>query len=303
MTLQCTKTNLKKGSKGEQVKEVQTILKTHGYYQGRVDGEYGDLTVSSVKQFQKTIKGLAVDGIVGPVTCKHLQNNNNSTTNTSTATTLKKGSKGDNVKQLQNKLKQLGYYTADTDGDYGTKTVNAVKTYQTYYNLVSDGVCGPLTQKVLNNTPILKETPQSKRLSKALGMTIKDHGTLYQAILNKGLYILYYNDIYTYEQELRRVENKQRLNCTDWAQLSMKTLIGMGYPKDRIRIVRGTVNCNSGNGFGHVWLQLYLNGEWVNYDPSAAAAHNYKVGTLICTRSYKITNINPGWAISDDGKT
>ncbi len=303
MTLNCTKINLKKNSTGEQVKELQTILKEKGYYTGKIDGEFGSMTEDSVKKFQKSVKGLAVDGVVGPVTCKHLQNNNNSTTNTSTATTLKKGSKGEQVKTLQNKLKQLGYYTTDTDGEYGTKTVNAVKTYQTYYNLVSDGVCGPLTMKVLTNTKVLTETPQSRRLSKALGMTIKDHGTLYQAILNKGLYVLYYNDIYTYEQELKRVENKQRLNCTDWAQLSMNTLIGMGYPQDRIRIVRGTVNCNGGNGFGHVWLQLYLNGEWVNYDPSAAAAHNYKVGTLICTRGYKITNINPGWAISDDGKT
>lgn len=300
MTLQCEKTNLKKGSKGDNVREAQTLLQKLGYYHGIIDGDYGDLTVSSVKQFQKTIKGLAVDGIVGPVTCKHLQKQDKEET---TNTTLKKGSKGEPVKQLQNKLQKLGYYNADTDGDYGTRTVNAVKTYQTYYNLVSDGVCGPLTQKVLNNTPILKETSQSKRLSKALGMTIKDHGTLYQAILNKGLYVLYYNDIYTYEQELRRVENKQRLNCTDWAQLSMNTLIGMGYPQDRIRIVRGTVNCQSGNGFGHVWLQLYLNGEWKNYDPSAAAAHNYKVGTLICTRGYKITNINPGWAVVDDGRT
>ena len=303
MTLNCTNINLKRGSKGDTVKEVQTILQKLGYYHGILDGEYGDLTEDSVKQFQKTIKGLAVDGVVGPVTCKHLQNTNNSTTNTSTATTLKKGSKGDNVKQLQNKLQKLGYYTADIDGDYGTKTVNAVKTYQTYYNLVADGVCGPLTKKVLNNTKVLTETKESKRLSKALGLTIRDHGTLYQAILNKGLYVLYYNDIYTYEQELKRVENKQRLNCTDWAQLSMNTLIGMGYPQDRIRIVRGTVNCQSGNGFGHVWLQLYLNGEWKNYDPSAAAAHNYKVGTLICTRGYKITNINPGWAVVDDGRT
>ena len=83
----------------------------------------------------------------------------------------------------------------------------------------------------------------------------------------------------------------------------MWTLIGMGFNKEHIRIVRGTVNCNNGNGFGHVWLQLYLNGEWVNYDLSAAAAHDYKVGTLICTRGHKVTNINPGWAVSDDGRT
>lgn len=298
MTLNCKNINLKKGSKGDTVKQVQTILQEKKLYTGKIDGEYGDLTVNSVKQFQKTIKGLLVDGVVGPVTCKHLQK-----TESTSETVLKKGSKGEQVKQLQNKLKQLGYYNADTDGDYGTKTVNAVKQYQTYYNLVSDGVYGPLTKKVLNNTKILKETTESKRLSKALGIQIRDHGTLYQAVLNKGLYILYYNDIYTYEQELQRVENKQRLNCTDWAQLGMWTLIEMGFNKEHIRIVRGTVTCNNGKGYGHVWLQLYLNGAWVNYDLSAAAAHEYRMGNTICTRGYKITNINPAWAVSDDGRT
>lgn len=73
MTLNCEKINLTRGSKGDEVKEVQTILQKKGYYTGRIDGEYGDLTVNAVKQFQKTIKGLLVDGIIGPVTCKKLQ--------------------------------------------------------------------------------------------------------------------------------------------------------------------------------------------------------------------------------------
>ena len=70
--MECDKTNLKRGSKGEQVRELQTILQQQGYYNGRIDGDYGDLTVSSVKAYQKK-QGLLQDGVFGPVTCKKLQ--------------------------------------------------------------------------------------------------------------------------------------------------------------------------------------------------------------------------------------
>lgn len=299
MTLNCNNINLKKGSKGEQVKEAQNLLKQLQHYNGKLDGDYGDLTVQAVKTFQKTQKTLAVDGIIGPVTCKKL----NEEATKPTPTTIKKGSKGEQVKQLQNKLKQLGYYNAETDSNFGSKTETALKTYQKYYNLVSDGVCGPLTQKVLQETKILTETTASKKLGKALGITIKDHGTLYIGVQKKGKYSYYNNDIYTYNQEITRIQNNQGINCTDWAQLGMWTLIDMGFPKDRIRIVRGVVTCNSGKAFGHVWLQLYLNGKWVNYDLSGAAAHGYNMPNLICSKGAYITNINPAWAYSDDGIT
>lgn len=70
--MECDKINLKRGSKGEQVRELQTILKQQGYYTGKIDGDYGDITVSSVKAYQKK-KGLLQDGVFGPVTCKKLQ--------------------------------------------------------------------------------------------------------------------------------------------------------------------------------------------------------------------------------------
>lgn len=70
--IDCTKTNLTRGSKGETVKEIQTILKNKGYYHGLIDGDYGDMTVDAVKKYQKSTSNLLVDGIVGPVTCKHL---------------------------------------------------------------------------------------------------------------------------------------------------------------------------------------------------------------------------------------
>lgn len=74
MTLNCSKTNLKKGSKGNEVKELQTILQKQNYYTGKIDGDFGSITEESVKKFQKANK-LTVDGWVGQVTCKKLQEN------------------------------------------------------------------------------------------------------------------------------------------------------------------------------------------------------------------------------------
>ena len=75
MTINCTNINLKKGSSGTTVKEVQTELKAKGFYQGKIDGSYGDMTVTAVKSFQKKYS-LLQDGVFGPVTCKKLNSLN-----------------------------------------------------------------------------------------------------------------------------------------------------------------------------------------------------------------------------------
>lgn len=229
--LDCSKINLRVGSTGKNVETLQRILKEKKYYNGKIDGLFGELTEKGVKQLQKA-QGNTPDGWFGPKTCKKLNNNTGGKTN-----------------------KQL----------------------------IEDGKAVPVLEKIS-------------------GQKITDYKTLYNAC-KKGVYILYYNDIYTFKQELERVLNKKGLNCTDWAQLVMHGLKEIGFNEKYIRIVRGVVICKSGKAYGHVWLQLYINGKWVNYDPSAAAAHGYNIGSLICNKDYKVTNINPGWAVSDDGRT
>ena len=64
---------LRKGSKGEAVRECQTLLEKRGYSVGScgIDGKFGKDTLAAVKAFQKD-HGLKTDGIVVPVTRKEL---------------------------------------------------------------------------------------------------------------------------------------------------------------------------------------------------------------------------------------
>lgn len=62
---------LKKGSKGDQVEEIQELLKASGYYTGAIDGIFGPETETAVKNFQKSFQ-LKVDGIVGTKTYEAL---------------------------------------------------------------------------------------------------------------------------------------------------------------------------------------------------------------------------------------
>jgi len=69
----------KQGSKGEQVRIIQTKLKESKYYSGTVDGVFGPKTTAAVKAFQKA-KGLKADGVVGDKTLKALGFSNDSVT-------------------------------------------------------------------------------------------------------------------------------------------------------------------------------------------------------------------------------
>ena len=77
----------KYGSRGEEVKTIQTKLKRWGYYNGNIDGIYGSQTLAAVKWFQSK-NGLQVDGIAGTKTLEAMgifnsNNSSNTTTNSS----------------------------------------------------------------------------------------------------------------------------------------------------------------------------------------------------------------------------
>jgi peptidoglycan hydrolase-like protein with peptidoglycan-binding domain len=53
--------------RGEDVRELQTLLKAAGFDPKGIDGIFGPNTDKAVRAYQKS-KGLKVDGIVGPMT-------------------------------------------------------------------------------------------------------------------------------------------------------------------------------------------------------------------------------------------
>lgn len=55
------------------------------------------------------------------------------------------GSNSNEVKKIQQKLSDLGYYNGNIDGIYGTETKNAVVKFQKNCGLTADGVCGKKT--------------------------------------------------------------------------------------------------------------------------------------------------------------
>ena len=61
----------------------------------------------------------------------------------------KLGSRGEEVRRVQKKLKELGYYKGSVDGIYGSATQKAVKAFQKNCGITADGIAGPKTLKFL----------------------------------------------------------------------------------------------------------------------------------------------------------
>jgi peptidoglycan hydrolase-like protein with peptidoglycan-binding domain len=63
---------------------------------------------------------------------------------------LREGSRGGEVKELQNKLNAKGFNCGAADGIFGSKTDSAVRSFQRANGLVADGIVGPKTWAALN---------------------------------------------------------------------------------------------------------------------------------------------------------
>lgn len=68
------------------------------------------------------------------------------------AANIVKGDTAQNIKSVQTRLKDLGYYKKSVDGIYGSGTRTAVKSFQKAKRLTQDGIVGPATEKALGIT-------------------------------------------------------------------------------------------------------------------------------------------------------
>ena len=62
---------------------------------------------------------------------------------------IRQGVKGDEVRKLQQRLKELGYYPGECDGAFGPGTLESVKLFQSQHGLEADGIAGESTRAAL----------------------------------------------------------------------------------------------------------------------------------------------------------
>lgn len=134
---------LKQGDENETVEKVQKALKIYGYYSyDKITGYYGSITRDAVKGFQKS-NGFEVTGALTQAELDFLLKGEVS------FATLRRGDEGDAVKNLQERLRSLGYFDSKSTGFFGSATESAVKSFQSDNSLKADGIVGKNTFAVL----------------------------------------------------------------------------------------------------------------------------------------------------------
>ena len=218
-----TGASMKQHDTGDEVTELQTRLKTLGYYDGEISGTFNLATKKAVIAFQKK-NGLTADGIANAATQQKLWSMEalsqaDTPTPKPTATpspeptyiipekTVRRNDSGADAKAVQKRLKELGYYKGTVDGKFTAASVTALKAFQEANGLEADGVAGKGTYAVLfsNNalkkgatpTPVPEQTPAPGEEESGIpaeasyetlrkGMSSSDVAYLQQLLINLG---------------------------------------------------------------------------------------------------------------------
>ena len=158
---------LKEGATGNSVIYVQSKLKEMGLYDASITGSFDAYTTNSVVKLQKAYT-LVPNGVVDKEIWNILDTSfqPESFSRETSKPTLKLGSTGTYVKELQTVLANLLYYSGDIDWIFGNQTGLAVKTFQKNNHLTPDGIVGKNTWSALfslySPLAICEETPPSE---------------------------------------------------------------------------------------------------------------------------------------------
>jgi len=144
---------IREGERGGPVADVQRRLATLGFTvpSDELTGVFGAHTKRAVQAFQQG-RGLLVDGIVGDETWREL-----------VEASWRLGDRvlylaaphlrGDDVRDLQDKLTTLGFECGRTDGIFGPQTERGVREFQRNYGIPPDGIVAEHTVRALTGLP------------------------------------------------------------------------------------------------------------------------------------------------------
>lgn len=156
------------GAAGDQVRDLQARLKQLNLFDATVDGVYADTTATGVRGFQSQ-KSLSDTGAVDQPTWQAILAATRQPTAEELAgrllpgpALLAAGSTGSQVRELQARLKQIGWWSGDVTSTYGPQTVEAVKGFQAKRAIP---VTGEVDQRTLDRLYAMTRKPTSDELN------------------------------------------------------------------------------------------------------------------------------------------
>ncbi len=255
---------LQRGSQGDEVRNLQNQLTAAGCYSGPITGIFGSLTEGGVLTCQQRF-GLAVDGVVGQQTMKALAgeivpSNNNLATTSNFATTsnlattsgdLQRGSQGDGVVALQQRLSDLGYYKSGIDGDFGRRTEEALILFQRANGLAQSGVYNAGDRAVLAAAP-LPMTPLSTVAQLSVGDSGPEVERLQQQLASRKVFDAPVTGFYgsLTRNAVASFQTSQRLPITGIADEATLNALGLtgAISQASVPIQNSSTNSTNSNG-------------------------------------------------------
>lgn len=174
--------------------------------------------------------------------------------NNSTPQELKLGATGDQVKEVQQWLYDYGYYNGSVDGNFGNDTDKAVRIFQEEAGIQVDGVVGDETKKAMEKWD--QYLAQVQAYSESQGVSSQSSVSK-SSVSNKRSYAKSFRKAYRSYRG-----GKGTGDCWDNSAYLYSKLTSSG---SKARIIQYATSQSS----RHRSVQVYSDGEWVNYDYKA----------------------------------
>ncbi|NLI21544.1 MAG: L,D-transpeptidase family protein [Clostridiales bacterium] len=220
--------SLTTGDSGDDVLRLQEYLQTLGYYNGKLSGDYLEGTTSAIRTFQErnelvptgtadidtqrllfSSSALAKDapaatvppdadsdlGDINDVVMAADGEADGAVADVEYTKKLTRGAKGEQVKLVQQRLTDLGYFAGPISGNYMNQTIEAVKKFQQNNGLTVDGITGEGTwtllfdgEQALSASATPRPTPEPTPVPYALTVDVNNQVTTVYGLDANGDY-------------------------------------------------------------------------------------------------------------------
>ncbi|WP_228045434.1 MULTISPECIES: peptidoglycan-binding domain-containing protein [unclassified Tolypothrix] len=186
---------LLEGSQGPAVTRLQQRLQQLGYFKATPTGKFGPVTKDAVIAFQR-YAGLPADGITNRQTWNRLLAPTSSPSNPVIPNTTSLAPQ--QIRELQEGLRQLGYLQANPTGNFGPLTRDALLRFQRDYQLAIDGVADTQALQAVRGVLQNRQAYQAPQASQAPPqtrnyLTVGDSGDNVKAVQQRLLQLGFFN--------------------------------------------------------------------------------------------------------------